>query len=353
MTRFERNCVSRMLRAFASFCEPTKSLAGILQATIDLSGSSISHIADMPATIAAGRLVDVSGGTDGDLERFRKDHVYVFLDNPVVPALSASRSPVIANSELVGSQDWRASKYLNEFLRPCGVEDGTLVLPRYGATLSRYAMGIGHPRSRPIKRRVRRVLEWLEPAIRQGFYNIEAWDSLSRDRELLRRGIAQSDEAIAVICDGKIHSLSPSAVTALSVGTVVPSRDLLLQDFVDNVRRARASGKFRISFSGRGCEPLDLDMLDISDTSVGTGTIVRITRRADLARSLTNVRGRALKRGLTARQADVFALLAVGRSDREIARILKISLPTARTHLRTIYERLRVSNRVEALSALL
>ncbi|HZJ26185.1 MAG TPA: response regulator transcription factor [Acidimicrobiia bacterium] len=52
---------------------------------------------------------------------------------------------------------------------------------------------------------------------------------------------------------------------------------------------------------------------------------------------------------LTARERDVLVLLAEGRSNREIAATLFVSLPTVKTHLAHIYAKLDVKNRNEAL----
>jgi DNA-binding NarL/FixJ family response regulator len=51
---------------------------------------------------------------------------------------------------------------------------------------------------------------------------------------------------------------------------------------------------------------------------------------------------------LTAREREVLALLAEGYLYKEIADCLCISINTLRTHLRTIYEKLRVHSRTEA-----
>jgi ATP/maltotriose-dependent transcriptional regulator MalT len=52
---------------------------------------------------------------------------------------------------------------------------------------------------------------------------------------------------------------------------------------------------------------------------------------------------------LTARERDVLVLLADGRSNREIAAELFVSLPTVKTHLAHIYAKLESRNRNEAL----
>ena len=57
----------------------------------------------------------------------------------------------------------------------------------------------------------------------------------------------------------------------------------------------------------------------------------------------------AANHGLSAREREVLALLAEGRSNREIAAALSVSLPTVKSHLVRIYAKLGASNRNEAL----
>jgi two-component system response regulator DesR len=57
-------------------------------------------------------------------------------------------------------------------------------------------------------------------------------------------------------------------------------------------------------------------------------------------------------RGLSSRQLEVLEELAKGRSNEEIARRLFISTNTVKFHLRAIYDRLGVHNRVEAAQLL-
>lgn len=51
---------------------------------------------------------------------------------------------------------------------------------------------------------------------------------------------------------------------------------------------------------------------------------------------------------LTARQQEVLQLLAEGRTNKEIARALKVSDDTVKFHLKNLFERLGVDNRTEA-----
>ena len=53
---------------------------------------------------------------------------------------------------------------------------------------------------------------------------------------------------------------------------------------------------------------------------------------------------------LTEREVDILRLIAKGLSNTEAARVLQLSRATVRTHLEHIYEKLEVTNRVEAVT---
>jgi DNA-binding NarL/FixJ family response regulator len=55
------------------------------------------------------------------------------------------------------------------------------------------------------------------------------------------------------------------------------------------------------------------------------------------------------ERGLTTRELDVFRLLVLGLSNREIARRLVISPSTAKVHVHNILRKLGVENRTQAV----
>lgn len=53
--------------------------------------------------------------------------------------------------------------------------------------------------------------------------------------------------------------------------------------------------------------------------------------------------------GVTAREYEVLALIAAGRSNKEIARDLSVSPNTVKTHVGKLYEKLEASRRTEAV----
>jgi DNA-binding CsgD family transcriptional regulator len=52
--------------------------------------------------------------------------------------------------------------------------------------------------------------------------------------------------------------------------------------------------------------------------------------------------------GLTARQADVLALILQGKSNKAISRLLDLAEPTVKNHVTAILRALKVTNRTEA-----
>ena len=81
--------------------------------------------------------------------------------------------------------------------------------------------------------------------------------------------------------------------------------------------------------------------------------IASLARRArlDLGAASEEVLSPADRYGLTARELDVVALVAEGRTNRQIADALFISAKTASVHVSNILGKLAVSNRGEAAAA--
>ena len=67
------------------------------------------------------------------------------------------------------------------------------------------------------------------------------------------------------------------------------------------------------------------------------------------SRSTTH-RRHAIREPLSERELEVLALLAAGRSNRQIASELFVALSTVKTHIKNIYGKLDVRNRTQAVS---
>jgi DNA-binding NarL/FixJ family response regulator len=67
-----------------------------------------------------------------------------------------------------------------------------------------------------------------------------------------------------------------------------------------------------------------------------------------VAKRLESLSGAATTDNLTAREAEVLRLIAIGRSNADIALALSISLNTVATHVRNILAKTGCANRTEA-----
>jgi DNA-binding NarL/FixJ family response regulator len=57
--------------------------------------------------------------------------------------------------------------------------------------------------------------------------------------------------------------------------------------------------------------------------------------------------------GLTERQIEVLALMTQGKSNKAICRVLQLAEPTVKNHITAIFRALKVTNRTEAVIAVI
>jgi len=96
------------------------------------------------------------------------------------------------------------------------------------------------------------------------------------------------------------------------------------------------------AFVSKNVEPRDLSAVlrQVVEGSVLTSLAMAIEPRGARA---------AKEAGLTAREGEVLAALAEGRSNKQIARQLRVSEHAIKYHLTNVYRKLETPNRVEAL----
>jgi DNA-binding NarL/FixJ family response regulator len=92
---------------------------------------------------------------------------------------------------------------------------------------------------------------------------------------------------------------------------------------------------------------VDPDALVRAIRSVHDGHTVLASDAADLVAARPGADSRGI-RSLTAREREVLAMLADGRSNREIARLLSVSEKTVKTHVSAILAKLGVADRTQA-----
>ena len=89
-------------------------------------------------------------------------------------------------------------------------------------------------------------------------------------------------------------------------------------------------------------------LVAIAFLGLGVWAGARLFRRAPPAPFAPNTRVQQTL-GISARELEVLGLLASGKSNKETARSLEVSPNTVKTHVASLYEKLQVKRRTEAI----
>jgi DNA-binding NarL/FixJ family response regulator len=122
----------------------------------------------------------------------------------------------------------------------------------------------------------------------------------------------------------------------------VPARVLVVTSFTDPGAVVPA---LRAGAAGYVSKDVDPPALAAAIRAVHAGHVLM---NADVARLLAVGDGAPSRAVLTPRERDVLAEIARGRSNREIARALRVSEKTVKTHVSAIFTKLGVADRTQA-----
>ncbi|MCQ9616453.1 LuxR C-terminal-related transcriptional regulator [Paenalcaligenes niemegkensis] len=213
------------------------------------------------------------------------------------------------------------------------------------------------------------VLAEIGPGIRlrsSDYSDFRGTEAQLQQCDLLLLAVPDSPEASAVV-EAAIARYAPAAILLLSDhppmnlgSTSLPGNVVghLSKDASLDILQA----SFRLVLAGGSCFPLRSPTLSQPQRSYGVFDSVPGRSAASVARVATTLTHRlakeepqneALMLGLTPRQYEVLVLLARGLPLKAIGKELKISAATAKAHTETLYQRLDVHNRNEAVFAAL
>jgi len=189
------------------------------------------------------------------------------------------------------------------------------------------------------------------PVVRQG---LRVLLSLEDDIEVVGE-VGDGAEAVelvaslvpdVILLDLKLPVLDGLGVLADLRDRGLPSRTLVLTSVSD---QASVTVAMRAGAAGFLYKDVDPDALVRAVRSVHDGNTVLAPEAAgSLVRSRARAAAVAGLDALTAREREVLAQVAEGRSNREIARLLHMSEKTVKTHVSSVLAKLGVADRTQA-----
>jgi DNA-binding CsgD family transcriptional regulator len=261
-------------------------------------------------------------------------------------------------TDLLSLREFRQLPVYRNFYRLVGVDHQLAVMApaRPGVMI-----GLAVSRSgRDFSERDRAVLEFLRPHVIRAYANAAAVSAAGLDVRTLGEVAAGGCDAVAVIAaDGHVSYLSDRARDLLSRYLEPAEPGGLLPC---SLRRWHAAALARVPPAcpapavlgsrqvPRGASCLTLTL--ISADAHGSILLTLTEHRAKTGRRAPGPGDDPRALGLTQREAEVIALAAEGRTNREIACLLGISPLTVRKHLENAYPKLGVGNRTAAAARL-
>lgn len=151
-----------------------------------------------------------------------------------------------------------------------------------------------------------------------------------------------------VLLDVRLGDLNGSEVCR-QLSTAAPATRIVMLtafDDTDNLRRCLEAGASGVLLKGT----LDLDLVQaLRDVRDGRMVIdAQIARRLETAQDLLDETGTAYPQ-LRAREADVLRLIAAGKTTRDIAAELELTVNTVRSYTQALMEKLGAHTRVQAI----
>ena len=149
-----------------------------------------------------------------------------------------------------------------------------------------------------------------------------------------------------VLLDLKLPGLDGLAVLAELRDRNLPAKVLVLTSVADS---ASVTVAMRAGATGFLYKDVDPDALVRAIRSVHDGhTVLAPEAAGTLVRARTRPAAAGGLEALTAREREVLAQIAEGRSNREIARLLHMSEKTVKTHVSSVLAKLGVADRTQA-----
>ena len=200
---------------------------------------------------------------------------------------------------------------------------------------------------------------WLLIWIGILLYNIRKYRFITITPDFISRDITENIEEGIILLDPGLELIfaNRAVLAMLNVGGVgradlpglVAERHVLDDEFKKLIGSESISFKARLNLRPRGSNKriaVDMKVKKVIDSFRDlSGFLIIVSRVKELEELKARYR-------ITARELDVIRQLAIGKTNHEIADILRLTERTIETHLTNIYGKLGVGNRIELLNLL-
>lgn len=322
-----------------------RDLDGFIVATMqELPGLMNSDMAAYNEVDYAGRrMATVMDSAFGQSHWHKVQVVFesIMNQNPLIEYHARARGTPKKISDFLSSKEWRATGIYQAVYRDIGGEHQIAVaLPLEGATIVTFAFNRKHS---DFTERERAILVALQPHLTQAYHNARQHTRMSAE---LRR----NEEVLELVGTGWIELdrgyriVHATALARANLDTFFEP-ELVDDDRLPPSVESWLAGQVETGVSPPLVVNAEAGRLIVRVQSTGPeGGYCLLTERFLGAASPKPLEAI----GLTGRQAEVLFWICQGKSNAEIAIILKISVRTVETHMHRILQILGVNNRTEA-----
>ncbi|MHC4202455.1 MAG: helix-turn-helix transcriptional regulator, partial [Planctomycetota bacterium] len=257
-------------------------------------------------------------------------------------------------SDLTTLAEYHASELYQECCRHFEIEDWLgLAACAPGEPLLKCGAGFHFPRTGAVDARKRKLAKCLAPYVGKGLLAIGEWLEHWRRADALEEMADLGGEAVAAVARGRLLTATRAARALLGLDGTCSVRRSVLQDFLDLAPHATAAADSPAMMTAADGGRYRLQAVHAPHLGRKGTTLVRfVPVRMPTETFLGEMERAAVARGLSHREAQVFALMARSLTNYEIGASLGLSYHTVRAYLRRVYMKLGVSSRVQAVNAI-
>ncbi|MGV0025407.1 response regulator transcription factor [Phormidesmis priestleyi] len=280
-----------------------------------------------------------------------------FDEHPILHHMPQTLNGVHKASDVISQKKLQCLEgFYQQFLRPFGLEDQMVFflpnansgswskLSQTDATLVGFAL---HRSQRNFTERDRLILNLLRPHLFQAYGNAQRYQQLQQDLSQLQQSLNHLGLVI-LNTEGQVQFVTPQAVVWLEAYFAKPTSSLQLPDHLGAWVKHQVTVTQKPDLP-KACLPLRIEQADkqlVIRLVVEPGDqylLLLEEQTLSLLNSLELL-------GLSQRETEVLFWVMQGKDNKLIASQLSVGKSTVRKHLESIYHKLGVQSRTEAIA---